>query len=66
MMVTVALGGLALLLFIALVVGHLDGHAQGQAWKRLAAERHRLRLDRRHALDMDEQHGCRCLDRPSR
>lgn len=65
MLVTVALGGLTLLLFIALAVGYLDGHARGQAWKRLAAERHRLRLEGRHALNRTEQHGCRCLDRPS-
>lgn len=63
-MLTVQLlvGGLIVLFALAVVIGVSDGRAQARGWKRLAAARHELWLDRQDAAASSPPVRCGCPD----
>jgi hypothetical protein len=62
MLITVAVGGLAVLVGIALIVGRVDTLARNGAWKRIAAARHAVWLDEQQLRALFGQP--RCVDCP--
>lgn len=49
----VALGGMSVLIGLALLVGALEGRAQREAWRRIAAERRAIGHTRRELLEWE-------------
>jgi len=58
MLVVVTVGGLVLLLVLAVTVGYIEGRAQRDAWSRVAAERRELWAWEQELIEAAEARGC--------